>query len=1482
MKISILMEALTGSFETDMKRASRETEKAAKKMQKDLEESGKAIGQAFAIAATAVAVLVKNSLDNADQLSKLSQKVGVSVESLSALKHQAGLSGVEMAALETGLKKFNKTIAEAAGGSKLQADTFKAMGVSLKDSNGNLKSTEELLGDVADRFAEYEDGAAKTALAMNLFGRAGADMIVQLNGGRKAMAEAAQEASDLGQIIGTETAKQAEQFNDNMSRAGMLATGFGNILSAKLLPSLVGVSDEFIRGQKESKDFESAAEGLADVLKTLARAAILVKGAIEVVATFIAAFYDVLVKLGGAVKSIVEGMGQASAGAILKLKGDFAGADKAFAEAKESFSKGWEGGATSIKSAFAAAGDSVKSIIDRNGKLIDALDASMAKPAETARKITNGLKDAPIVNMGSAAKKAAVDFDKLQESIASGQQSLDDLARSTVEHLDPMNEAFAQFETQIISIGRAAEDQQAKIESFLAGGGDPGAAAEAQAAAQAAIATAMENVIATRDRNISSIEAERNVTDAYLSDMQKEAKLIGLSYTQQRIETTVLRALADAKRLNAAAGKEVAKVDEARIRQQAKLNEALNIAASVNQKSPFEAMIEEAQTLGESIAYAIKEGFDPELIKPMQDALGKLNSQIAIDTIGSYKALLGAVQTFTKEGSTGFKNIEKGMAALSIIQDIIAIKAAVSAVLTQGQGEPYSAWARMAAMAAAVAPLLASIGASIGAFSGGGGGPSSQSAEVRQAKQGTGSILGDANAKSESIANSSEIIADATSKLVGINRGMATSLKELQSALGAAGGMLARGAGNVDFGEVGGSGLFLGLFGDSRKIIDQGIVIAGGALNAMLDNIVVGAYQTIHQNGGLFGSSRDYDRSSDITDAFGRQFELIMGSIADTVREGATALGILPAEIEAAMAAYQVAEIRISLKDLSAEEQQAELSAVFSSIFDGLAGAVVPFIEQFQKVGEGLGETLIRVATGVQVTQEAIKQLGLVINETDPERFAQISEGLIDAVGGLDEFIAGMQNFVAAFADDQHKLQVATEALNSAFEQAGLSVPATAEGMFALMQTLDATTEAGQEQIATLLRLSSTASQYYDLLEKAEKARRDYAERALALQDELNPNGGFIAGRNEIDQWLADTTQSLNDLARAAGRAGASERDLVNAHSVAAQRIAQLIKKLKDAATDLAVQLGYTNAADTIDSLNARIDSLSSASADAGDAIGSAVDSMREKMNLLLGDLSPFNDQKKLELALQGLREGTVDPQQVLEIGRRLYASTSNYTDLFNQVMGMATFGGSGDSGSNSASSEQTRTLSELIAARDALIEAQRPELADELARRIAELAYATGDDFGTLAESMGFGLDQLAEDLGLNSEQLNAYLQQLEDQFNEQDFADVGAMIQDAINNSADRIVEAITGEPIETASQASDERMAQIATDQDARREASDQATIAAINGLTSAVIASGAVNADRVVEVLDLTRRDLREERNRTTAGATRGRAFQELTP
>lgn len=1095
------------------------------------------------------------------------------------------------------------------------------------------------------------------------------------------------------------------------------------------------------------------------------------------------------------------------------------------------------------------------------------------------------------------AERAAKEQQKLRDAVAAGMDRMSGMADSHNAPDDPREQAELQLADAMKEVSRAAEEEAARIEELRQLTGDNAAATEQLAFIHGEAARAIDGATLARDRSIAAIEAERDVTGRFLRDLSAETRLIGVTVSQRRVEETVLRAVAEAKRLNAAAGKEVAKVDEDQIRRLAKINEAMELAMATNEKSPLFEMIDQAKELGEAMKEAIKEGMDPALLKPIQDAIAKTNAQIKVDSIGSFKALLGAVQTFTKEGSSGFKNIERGMAALSIIQDVIALKAAVTAVLTQGQGDPYSAFARMAAMAAAVAPFIASIGVSLASLGGGSGGPSSSSAEVRQVRQGTGTILGDAEAKSESIANAMDITAKATSELVGINRGMLNALQTLNAGLSSAGVLLARGAGDVEFGaikngfnlDIGGkdpitSGISNLLLGGKKKIIDQGIVIAGGALNDMLQQIVVGAYQTIKTSGGLFGGGGTNDRIQDITGDVGKQFQLIIGSIVDTVREGALALGLVPAEVEAAIAAFKVEEIRISLKDLSAEEQQAELAAVFSSLFDGLAGAVVPFIAQFQKVGEGLGETLVRVATGVQVTQEAVKQLGFSLNETDPEKFAQISEGLIDLAGGIEGFIEGMNSFMSNFATDAHKLQVATDAINSAFDQAGLSVPATADGMWALMQTFDATTEEGREQIATLLRLSGVAKQYYDLLEKAEEARLDYAKQSADLKIELGIGSEFVAARTEVEQWASETIKQMNDLARAAGRAGASEQDLVNVHSVAAQRIAKLIQALKKEVEDLAVQLGYMVAGDTLESLNAQIESLQSSSQYAADGISSAVDTIRQQMDLLLGDLSPYNDQKKLELALQGLREGTVDPQQVLEIGRRLYASTSNYTRLFEQVMGMASFGAQ-TGGTNSASIDtgDGRSLAQLIAARDAMLEAQRPELADQLARRLAELSVATGDEFADLAEGMGWTLDRLAEDLSLSDQQLQDYLAQLAAGFESQNFIQVADLITAAIDNSRDAIVAAITGEPMDAAITRADDAVSAIIDRQSQSSEALSEridGTNARLDSLTSAIIAAGENNTGAVVTALQEAQREAREERMIREIGIPRGRGVSEM--
>src|SRR3546814_2900959 len=104
------------------------------------------------------------------------------------------------------------------------------MSFSIKDVNGNLKPTEQLLNETADAFEKYADGAAKSNVAQQLFGRAGADLITFLDGGSKSLNQLRQEADEFGLTILGTVAPAAEQFNDHLSRMEALVSGVGNSL----------------------------------------------------------------------------------------------------------------------------------------------------------------------------------------------------------------------------------------------------------------------------------------------------------------------------------------------------------------------------------------------------------------------------------------------------------------------------------------------------------------------------------------------------------------------------------------------------------------------------------------------------------------------------------------------------------------------------------------------------------------------------------------------------------------------------------------------------------------------------------------------------------------------------------------------------------------------------------------------------------------------------------------------------------------------------------------------------------------------------------------------------------------------------------------------------------------------------------------------------------------------------------------------------
>jgi hypothetical protein len=170
-------------------------------------------GLTSVFAAIQVAQLAKGLIDVADRMDELSKRTGIAVSELSALSNTAALAGSSQEEFASSLTRLNKAIAEAASGSKDQAIAFSNLGISVKDAQGNIRPTTDILGDVADAFSRVEDGAVKTQYQMALFGRSGANMNEFLSKGSAGIKE-------FGGSISEEFAKQSGDFNDNLTRIG--------------------------------------------------------------------------------------------------------------------------------------------------------------------------------------------------------------------------------------------------------------------------------------------------------------------------------------------------------------------------------------------------------------------------------------------------------------------------------------------------------------------------------------------------------------------------------------------------------------------------------------------------------------------------------------------------------------------------------------------------------------------------------------------------------------------------------------------------------------------------------------------------------------------------------------------------------------------------------------------------------------------------------------------------------------------------------------------------------------------------------------------------------------------------------------------------------------------------------------------------------------------------------------------------------------
>lgn len=217
---------------------------------------GALAGLGAGVSVAGLAGLVKSSIDAADNLNKLSQRVGVSVENLSKLQYAAKLSDISTDQLGAGLRKLSVNLQAAGRGSGDALEAFRALGFAQKELL-NL-SPDEALKRIAEAFSGIEDGAGKTALAVLLFGRSGADLIPLLNQGSAGLKQLGDEAQRLGLVIGTDAAQAAEAFNDNLTRLGETSSAVGIQLANIALPALTKFSEQLLESRRIFGSFGSA------------------------------------------------------------------------------------------------------------------------------------------------------------------------------------------------------------------------------------------------------------------------------------------------------------------------------------------------------------------------------------------------------------------------------------------------------------------------------------------------------------------------------------------------------------------------------------------------------------------------------------------------------------------------------------------------------------------------------------------------------------------------------------------------------------------------------------------------------------------------------------------------------------------------------------------------------------------------------------------------------------------------------------------------------------------------------------------------------------------------------------------------------------------------------------------------------------------------------------------------------------------------
>lgn len=1163
------------------------------RLKADMDQARKAVGDAFGgmrgaadslkgvlgglfagLSVTAVSAWVKGAIDAADAMDELSGRVGIGVEELSRLQVAYQMAGLGTDAMQSSLSKLSKGIADGGG-------AFDTLGIKTRNADGSLRSATAVMGDLADEFQGIKDGSAKTALAMDLFGKSGADMVPLLNSGSEGLREMAKLAEDLGVALDEQTAKRAAEFNDTLDGLGMASKGAATKLASELLPTLNAVAGAMLDGAKGSNVMNGAASLLSGTMKTLYSIGAGVGEVFTTVGTVLGTIVAQLMASLGGVADIFKSL----------FKGDFAGAGEAFRRSSREVKAIQEESARDMENRWATSGGRIQNVW---AETASATAQSAAEMARLQRGLTPKTKEQEEADKAAAAaaKKHAEERARLA---AAGQQYLRGLADQSAalrqqlalgRDLTASEKALATLERDLregkvklttaeveraraqiasnqslrdaIELQQALVKNEAELAKFAAKSledlGKDTAALQEQVKQQ----REQNDQIGATKEQLQALEQAR-LDDAIASKQQQIAALEAVGYyPQERAEIEKqIAALREMKVLKEEGGAKTVAVDAATEAQRAWEQTTQSIGQGLTD-SLFRAF-ESGKGFFKTLWDGIQNTFKTTVLKLLisgQDGKGGLMG----DIMGLLGMAGGGAQPAGGGGSGG-GSFGNTLSAASSLYNWGSSAYAVGGQYLAGTMSGANAAGTLYANAAGTGldGLLATNGAygTAGGSSAGAGGMGSMASMWPLAVL-AGMLASD---KLYSAGWSDKGLGgDAVNWTTKLETKLATMM----------------GVGDKTANILFGAPVQAKLFGRQAPQVEaMGFT---GTLGA--GDFSGQAYADILENGGIFRSDKRYTKTQELDAELGKTLDEGAAAVLASAKKYAEALGL---PVEGLSAVTQTLKVKLT-DDIAANKKA--INDAMGQYGDAMLATFAPALKGLGLEGETTAATMLRVITNLSGVNFALDQLGLELLGTSVAGGTAATE-LAALFGGLDQLGAATSDYYARYYTEAERNADVTAAMTAALADVGLQLPTTTEAFRALVEEHSTgqalMTESGREAFSALM---SVQAAFHELTSAADASAAATAaaaaeQRAGLEQQLLELQGNTaelrrreLAALDPANRALQEMIWQLQDAADAASKMGKATAGMVDTlqGSFKASDFAETVASISDAQIRQAIE----------------------------------------------------------------------------------------------------------------------------------------------------------------------------------------------------------------------------------------------------------------------------------------------------------------------